>query len=77
MSLACTVEKKLEKKLIKIISEAGFSPKKVKYTSFYELENSLSIGHYKMSGRHKDRSGHISLFPISNKEIEEDFKHRF
>ena len=74
MTPACSAEKKLEEKLEEIISDAGFNPKKVKYTSFHELEESLSIGHYNLTGRHRERSGHLLIYPTSNKKIEEKFK---
>ena len=75
MALACSAEKKLEKKLNQIITDAGFNPKKIKYMSFHELEESLSINHYNLTGRHRERSGHLLISPTSNKEIEEKFKH--
>ena len=74
MAVTCSAEKKLEKKLDGIISDAGFNLRKIKYTSFHELEESLSIGHYNLTGRHRERSGHLFISLTSNKEIEEKFK---
>jgi hypothetical protein len=70
----CENEEKLEKKLIKIISNAGINPKKVIYSSFHELEDSLSIKHYKLTGSNDERSGHIDTYSKSNIEIEEKLK---
>jgi len=57
-------EQNLTKRLIKIISDAGFDPEKVMHSSFYELENLLSICHYRMTKFYK-------RCITSNVEIEE------
>jgi len=60
-------EKNLRKRLIKIISDAGFNPKKVMHSSFYELAISLSVDFYKMARFNRKCIN-------SNVEIEEKLK---
>ena len=60
-------DKELEQKITEIITKVGFNIEKVKTSSFWELENSLSIDHYKLT----------KFYPYSttsNVEVEQKLK---
>lgn len=67
--------KELMKKLYKSLREAGLSDNMIRNMSFYEIEEELQIGHYKVVSVPIERGGHILLSTSSSDRIKDDYKY--
>ena len=62
---------------IKELEKAGFNPVSINKKSFFELEDDLHLGHYKISSSSSDRLSHISLSTSSRSRIEKNIRYIF
>lgn len=61
--------------IIAMIKQNGFDPEEVRNKSFYELEEMISVGHYKLSSITSQRIGYISRGTYSKKKVDEIFRY--
>ena len=57
------------------VGEEGFNPEDIQTQSFYELEEKLSIDHYKLATTHPKRVGYVARHTNSRKKRRETLKY--
>jgi len=68
-------KKMMMKNLYHSLKDAGFDLDEIKNKSFYELEEELQMGHYKVVNVPIERSGHILLSRVPGTAIADDYEY--